>query len=63
MKIDVDALPRLQALVKAAGTNRAAAKQLEISEQHVGDLLHGRRGFSEAVLAKLGLRRTVVEMK
>ena len=61
MKIDVDATARLRALVKQAGTQRDAATILGCHPVHVGDLLKGRRLFSDAMLAKLGLRRTVIE--
>lgn len=63
MKIDVDALARLEAVVKATGTQRAAAKQLGLSQAYIGDLLKGNRTFSDRILGKLGLRRTVIEAK
>lgn len=59
---EVNALSRLKALVQKAGTQRAAAKALGVSEPHIADLLHGRRGFSVPMLAKLGLRRAIVEL-
>lgn len=61
MKIDVDAAARLRAIVKREGSQRNAAKHLDISEVYICDLLKGRRDFSENILAKLGLRRTVIE--
>jgi len=63
MKIDVDAVARLRALCEAQGTQRDAAKHLGCSAPHVVDLLRGRRRFSDAMLAKLGLRRTVIEAR
>lgn len=63
MKVDIDAVACLRALVETHGTQRAAAERLHISEAHVGDLLHGRRKFSDAMLGKLGLRRTVISAK
>ncbi len=63
MKIDVDAVAKLWEVVKREGTQQNAAARLEIAPSHLGDLLHGRRTFSDAMLAKLGLRRTVIEAK
>ena len=63
MKIDIDAVARLNALVKQAGSQQAAARILGCHPVHVGDLLKGRRLFSDAMLAKLGLRRTVIESR
>lgn len=63
MRIDVDAVKCLEALVETHGTQKAVAKRLGCSEVHVGDLLRGRRTFSDAMLNKLGLRRTIVAAK
>lgn len=63
MKIDVDAIARLRALITEVGTQREAAKRLGCSQVHVSDLLNGRRPFSDGMLAKLGLRRTVIEAR
>ena len=63
MKIDVDAAARLRAIVKQEGTQRAAALKLGISQGQLFDLLKGNRGFSDQMLAKLGLRRTVVAVE
>jgi plasmid maintenance system antidote protein VapI len=60
MKIDVDALARLRALVKQEGSQKNAAMRLGCHPVHVGDLLKGRRTFSDSMLARLGLRRTVI---
>lgn len=61
MRKHVDALTRLQALVREAGSQKAAAAALGCSAVHVGDLLAGRRTFSDRMLAKLRLRRIVVD--
>ena len=63
MRIDVDAVARLRAIVKAEGSQKAAANRLGCGAVYVGDLLRGRRAFSDQMLAKLGLRRTVIESK
>ncbi len=63
MKIDVDATKHLRALVDTHGTQKAVAERLKCSESVICDLLAGRRTFSNQMLAKLGLRRTVVAME
>ena len=63
MKLDVDARARLKTLVEQAGSQRAAAREIGVGESYIGDLLHGRRKFSDFMLAKLGLRRTVIAAK
>lgn len=49
----------LRAVVSRYDTQKAAALALGIRQQHLSDLLHGRRTFSEAMLAKLGLTRVI----
>lgn len=63
MKIDLDAVTKLREVIADAGSQQNAAAKLEIAPSHLGDLLHGRRKFSDAMLAKLGLRRTVIAVK
>lgn len=63
MKKHAEALTRLKALVSEAGSQVAAAKKLHCSQPHVSDLLAGRRNFSDAMLEKLDLRRTVIAVK
>ncbi len=63
MKIDIDARERLQTIVQIAGSQRAAALQLRCSQSYLNDLIKGRRECSAAMLAKLGLRRTIIEQK
>lgn len=60
MKIDIDAVAKLREVITQEGSQQNAAAALEISPSHLGDLLHGRRTFSDAMLEKLGLRRTVI---
>lgn len=47
----------LKKFVKIHGTQRAAAEALGCSQAHVCDLLKGRRGFTDAMLVRLGLQR------
>jgi hypothetical protein len=61
MQVDVDAVARLKAVVEAEGSQQNAAKRLGCHPVHVGDLLKGNRKFSDAMLARLGLRRTIIE--
>lgn len=51
----------LKSFVSKYPTKRAAAQALDISAPYLTDLLYGRRKFSEAMLAKIGLRRMVIE--
>lgn len=47
----------LKRLVKNSNSQADAARQLEISQPYLIDLLRGRRNFSEAMADKLGFRR------
>ena len=60
MKREVNAVLRLQEFVEQHGTQKAAAKELGLSEASLSLMIHGLRGISVATLAKLGLRRTVI---
>ena len=57
----IDPLAALRAFVKQHGTQRQAAVALEISTAYLSDILNGRRDFSDEILAKLGLKRSVVK--
>jgi transcriptional regulator with XRE-family HTH domain len=61
----IDAGQRLRAFVQRHDRQRDAAKALGISPQYLGDLLRGRRAFSDGMLKKLGLRmrRVLVEVR
>ena len=59
MKI-INPQARLQQVVKRHKTQRATAVALALGESYVSDLLSGRRAPSDAVLAKLNLRRVIV---
>lgn len=50
-------IERLRQLVADYGSQAAAARALGVSQPYVHDLLHGRRLFSAAMLARLGMRR------
>ncbi len=63
MKAEVDAVAALQQLVNKAGSQAAAAERLQVVPSVVSEMLKGRRKFSDAMLAKLGLRRTVIAAK
>ena len=57
----INPLIELKELVATFSTQREAAKKLGISEAYMTDLLKGRRGFSNAMLAKLKLKTIVVK--
>lgn len=63
MKIDVDAATRLREVIRKEGSQLDASAKLGIAPSYLSDLLHGRRKFSDAILEKLGLRRTVIAAK
>lgn len=60
---EIEPLEALRAFVAKHPTQQAAAEALGVSPVYVSDLLNERRDFSDNMLAKLGLRRTVVEVK
>lgn len=62
-KQQINPAERLQAFVAKYPTQRAAAEALEISGPYLSDLLSGRREISDAILARLGLGRIVVEVR
>ncbi len=53
-------LARLAAVVKAAGTQRAAAMQLAISAQQLGEITKGTRPVNPKTLAALGFERVTL---
>ena len=59
--IPVNPVIVLRTYVSAHASQQAAAQALGISPQYITDLLRGRRGFSAAMLSKLGLARIVVK--
>ncbi len=58
-----DPLDVLKQFVAKYPTQQAAADALGISTPYLIDLLKGRRGWSEVMLAKLGLERAVIERR
>ena len=62
-KTELDPIEVLRAFVDKHGTQVAAARALGVSKPHITDLLYGRRGFSPAMLDKLGLQRIVIQRK
>jgi hypothetical protein len=62
-KQQINPAERLQAFVAKYPTQRAAAEALEISGPYLSDLLSVRREISDAILARLGLGRIVVEVR
>ncbi len=58
---EIEPLERLRRFVETVETQTAAADELGISRQYLTQLLGSKRDFSDSVLAKIGLRRAVVE--
>jgi len=50
----------LHAEVTRRGGQKAAAKRLGVSAQHLCDVFHGRRALSAKLLAGLGYRRVTM---
>ena len=62
-KTATDPRALLARLVEEAGSQKAVAKRLGITQQYIGDLLAGQRTFSDRILDKLGLTRVIVKAK
>lgn len=58
-----DPIAALHRLITDCGSQQKAADRLAISKQYVWLLVNGRRRFTDSMLAKLGLRRTVVALE
>ncbi len=56
-------LATFQKFVQRCGGQKAAAAQLGCSPQFVGQLFHGQKRVPDTMLAKIGLRRSVVAVK
>ena len=63
MKCSPDPAAVLRAFVAQHPTQTAAARALGVGDAYLSDLLHGRRLFSDVMLAKLGLERVIVTRK
>lgn len=61
MPAEIDALDRLHKFVEKYPTQKDAAKALGIKPAYLSDLVNMRRDLSGTILAKLGLKRTVVQ--
>ena len=55
-----DARKILEDMVEVAGSQKAVARDLEISPQLLCDILDGRRNISDKVARKLGRRKEFV---
>lgn len=58
---EVNERQALERFVARYRTQQLAAEAIGLSPQYLGQLLHGARPLPVWVLAKLGLRRAVVE--
>jgi DNA-binding transcriptional regulator YdaS (Cro superfamily) len=50
----------IQEMVNVAGSQRAVALELGISEVYLSDILNGRRDVSDNVARKLGYKKEIV---
>lgn len=53
----------LERRVKESGTQKMVAEELDISPQHLGDLIKGKRTASPALLEKLDIVRITFHVK
>lgn len=60
MKTSDQMLLVLKEYVREAGTQRAAAESLNITPQHISDLMRGRRDISENIAKQLGYTRMII---
>lgn len=61
MRYDIDPVAVLRSMTEELGGQVNVAKQLGISQVYVSDLLNRRRDFSDQMLDRIGLRRTVIK--
>lgn len=62
----LDAKPASELVRRAAqeaGSQKALAERIGVSESYVSDVIRGRRGASEALMRKLGLKAVTVYVK
>lgn len=59
MLSEEDVREKLRAAIAAAGGQQLFAEQHHFSKAYVHDVLHGRRGFADRILAALGVERVV----
>lgn len=57
------ALEELKKRVQQRGSQKAVAEELGIHPSYLNDILKGKTGLSDNVLAKLGYERVVVHVK
>lgn len=55
-----EVLSALREAVETAGSQRAYATKLGVSQAYLADVLHGRRSPGQRVLSALGLKRITV---
>lgn len=53
---DEKLIEELKKFIKAHENQKNAAKALGVSEQHISDLIHRRRTFSEKMASKFGYK-------
>jgi plasmid maintenance system antidote protein VapI len=58
-----EAVRLLRELVKKNGSQTAAARNLDISQAYLADILAGKRLVSDNVARKLGYKRVIIFVK
>ena len=59
----VDPLERLTEMAKNAGTKKALATKLGMRAPYLSDIMNARRDVPDSLLARIGLRRVIVEVR
>jgi plasmid maintenance system antidote protein VapI len=54
----MEPLDKIKEMVKKAGSQKAVAIELDISQVYLSDILKGNRNISESVAKKLGFKRS-----
>ena len=58
-----EAIKALREMVKKSGSQTAVARELDISQAYLADILAGKRDVSKNVARKLGYKRVIVFVK
>ena len=59
MLTEQEVMDRLREAVAEAGGQRAFAEKHGLTPGYINDVLHGKRGFADRILATIGIERQV----
>jgi plasmid maintenance system antidote protein VapI len=55
----MEPIDKIKEMIKKAGSQKAVAQQLDISQAYLSDILKNKRAISDAVARKLGFKRSI----